>query len=93
MTKEEFNLLIDSYKKLDKEEKLKEIINSLKEDIVIFDAINKLVNSNSELLFNKEIMDLNKETTTVEDYYEAIYVYLKILEDASGKVLNTIADI
>ncbi len=92
MNNNEFDVLVNSFVNLSSEDKVKEIINTLKEDIAIFDGINRINNFNEELIFNREIVDINKDTASVDDYYEAIFVYLKMLEDISGKVLNHLCD-
>jgi len=75
---------------LDTEEKAKQIILSLKEDIAIFNALSNLNGQIDEISFNREVFDVNKEKPTNDDYYEAIYAYIKILEDVSGKLLSQI---
>lgn len=92
MNNNEFNNLINTFVLLNTEEKADEIINTLKEDIAIFEGISKINNFNDELIFNREIVDVNKVNPSVDDYYEAIFVYLKMLEDISGKVLAHFCD-
>lgn len=82
--------LLESYVLLDTEEKAKQIILSLKEDIAIFNALRNLNGQNDELSFNREVFDINKEAPTNDDYYEAIFAYLKTLEEVSGKLLSQI---
>ena len=83
----ELDELMKEYVKLSTEEKQKEIITSLKEDIAIIKKITELNNFESELIFNKEILDLKKGNPTNDDYLEAIYAYLKTLENIIGKLL------
>lgn len=92
MGNNEFDILVNSFITLSTKDKVKEIINTLKEDIAIFDGINKINNFNEEIIYNREIIDVNKDNPTIDDYYEAIFVYLKMLEDISGKVLNHLCD-
>ena len=35
---------------------------------------------------------ITKDNPSVDDYYEAIFVYLKMMEDVSGKLLDYFAD-
>lgn len=82
------NILIEKFVSLPQEEKAKEIINHLKESIAMYQNLCNRYGYNDEVIFNREMVDVIKEAATVDDYYEAIYAYLKSLEDISGKFLN-----
>lgn len=48
-------------------------------------------NIDSELLINREILDLNKEPVSEDDYLEGLFAHINMLEDIIGKALiNTI---
>lgn len=83
-----FNDYIDKYKELTLFEKREEIINKFKELIAVSQKVSIDLGDNSELLLNRELLDLNKEEVNEEDYLEAIFVYLNTLEDLIGKSFN-----
>lgn len=92
MKQEDFDNLVSDFVLLDTKEKADLIISSMKEDIAIFKQISELNNLRFDVVFNREIVDVTKENPSVDDYYEAIFVYLKMMEDVSGKLLDYFAD-
>ena len=92
MKQEDFDNLVDDFVLLDTKEKADLIISSMKEDIAIFKQISELNNLHFDVVFNREIVDVTKDNPSVDDYYEAIFVYLKMMEDVSGKLLDYFAD-
>lgn len=84
------NELLEAFVLLDQEQKARQIVSSLKEDISIFKSISDTMGFDNNLVFNREVMDILKENRTMDDYLEAIYAYLKTLEDISGKLLNNL---
>lgn len=79
-----FNTLVEAYKKLSTKEKENEIINFLKENIAIWEKLNRDINNNHILLLNREIIDVNKENYTLDDFLEATFVYLHMLSDSAA---------
>lgn len=92
MKQEDFDNLVSDFVLLDTKEKADLIISSIKEDIAIFKQISELNNLHFDVVFNREIVDVTKDNPSVDDYYEAIFVYLKMMEDVSGKLLDYFAD-
>ena len=93
MTNAELNELMDSFVMLDTEEKAKQVIISLKEIISIFDYIKKAYNIEEPLILNREMLDVSKNTSTIDDYLEATYAYIMTLEDISGKIFTHLTDV
>lgn len=87
-----YNNLIQKFVSLPQEEKAKEIIRDLKNYIAIYQSLCKQYGYQVDLVLNKEMLGVMKDNVTTEDYYEAIYAYLKSLEDISGKFLNNYLD-
>lgn len=92
MKQEDFDNLVSDFVLVDTKEKADLIISSMKEDIAIFKQISELNNLHFDVVFNREIVDVTKDNPSVDDYYEAIFVYLKMMEDVSGKLLDYFAD-
>lgn len=85
---ENLNKLIAKFVLLSQEEKAKEIINSMKEDIALFQSLCKQYGYNDDIIFNREMIDVTKSDASMDDQLEAIYAYLKSFEDIVGKFLN-----
>ena len=92
MKQEDFDNLVSDFVLLDTKEKADLIIAAMKEDIAIFKQISELNGLHFDVVFNREIVDVTKDNPSVDDYYEAIFVYLKMMEDVSGKLLDYFAD-
>lgn len=88
----EFNNLVEAYKKLSTKEKQDEIIKLFKENIAIWEKLNNDINNNHNLLLNREIIDINKENFTLDDFLEAIFVYLHMLSDSTASFAEKISN-
>jgi len=87
----EFNEYVESYKKLPLQEK-KEIVNKEIKELLAFIEKAKIdLNLKSEILFNREILDLNKEIITDEDFVEAMFVYVNAIKESVGKYFNEVS--
>lgn len=93
MNDNELNNLISSFVELSTEEKPKEIINTLKENIVMVNDLCNKFGVQTEIVLNREMADVQKDNATIDDYYEGIFAYIKSLQDANGKLLLTLSSI
>ena len=90
---EAFNQLIAAYKLLPIKEKKDKVNTELKKTIAfLVKALNDL-KIDSTLLYNREILDLNKEEISDEDFVEAMYVYIHTIQELIGKYFNKTAKI
>ncbi len=85
---EEYNHYINEFVNLNVEDKREEIVNKLKELIATLEVIAKELNDPQPALLNREMIDLNQEDVSEEDYLEAVFAYLISLEDLIGRTLN-----
>lgn len=84
---ETFNDYILEFKKLTTIEKREEILNSIKELIVIFEQMAKMDNICLSYLKSQEILDI-KKSNTEDDYLEALLVYLENAKNLIGQYLD-----
>lgn len=84
---ETFNDYILEFKKLTTIEKREEILNSIKELIVIFEQMAKMDNISLSYLKSQEILDI-KKSNTEDDYLEALIVYLENAKNLIGQYLD-----
>lgn len=87
----DFNELMNSFVSLDTNDKPKEIIACLKENIGLIQNICTRFNIECDIIVNREMVDVDNNPT-VDDYYEAIYAYIKSLQDINGKLLLLLSD-
>ena len=72
----DFNELMDNFKKLSIIEKKELTINEIKGLITVITAINVKNNGDSQMLFNREITDIEDKNHNEEDFVETIYAYV-----------------
>lgn len=82
-----FKEYIEAFKELDTDRKREEFIKSLKDFIVIFDSLAQKDNIKIEYMHSNEILDLQKENLSEDDFIEASVVYLEIAKDVIGQYL------
>ena len=85
-----FNAFIDEYKENTLINKQKIVISELKELIALFQKICSTHNINHELLVNREIIDVNKDSYTQEDFAEAVYVYIQMYKEIMSDFMLSI---
>ena len=87
-TEKLFNNYIEEYKKLDISLKRAELINSLKEMIATIDAKAKMGNIDLYYLKSREILDLNNDNVSEDDFLEAALVYLEAGKHLIGEYID-----
>ncbi len=85
-----FDMYVDSYKKLPLIEKKKIIEKEFREIIGVFDRLISRYNVKPQLLFNREILDLNKEAFTEDDFTEAVFVYIYAIKELIGEYVSVV---
>jgi len=87
-----FDDLMERYKELSLAEKQKENISELKELLALLHKICGDIGIEKSLTLNKEVLDLNKEGSTIDDYLEAEYVYINEVKKHLGLFVEFFAD-
>lgn len=80
-----FELLMESYKKLPLNVKKDNLIDELKEMISIYLYLAESNGISVEVLKTKEILNLNTE----DDYVEAVYAYFNVLKEIVSRLLES----
>lgn len=83
----EFDSYIEKYKKLKLEDKRSIIEKEFKETISLLDRINELAGIKSEVLINRELVDLNKEISSEDDFLEGVLVYITSIQELIAQLL------
>lgn len=73
---EDFDEYVSKYTLLNKNDKRDIIIKILKENLMFLEKIASDNNLKSNLLYNREILDINKDNYTEDDFLEAVFVYI-----------------
>ena len=83
----DFDNYVEEFKKLSLDEKKKLTIEEFKKIIVLFEKMNQENNNDTEVLFNREILDLNKTNSTEDDYVEAVLIYIYATQELIGNYI------
>lgn len=93
---EDFNFYMERFKKNSLKEKQKIIYNQLKMLTALTNNLCKNLNIPNNIILNKELLDLEKENYTEDDFAEAIIVYINSIQNSIcdyslevSKILNT----
>ena len=85
-----FNAFIDEFKENTLLTKEKIVINELQELIVLFQKLCRMNGKNSELLVNKEIIDIYENKYTQDDFAEAVYTYIQMFKEVLAEYMLSI---
>lgn len=85
-----FSDFIEEYKTKGLKEKQQFVINDLKEMIACIQQLCYLKGIKTDLLINKEILDVNSPSYTEDDFAEAVYVYIQMFKEVISDFLDPI---
>lgn len=88
-----FNEYVEKYKLLPLQEKKNIVNKETKELLAFIEKAKKDININDEILFNREILDLNNDNISDDDFVEAMFVYIHAIRESLGKYFNEISKI
>lgn len=83
-----FDEYVKSYKNLPLQDKKKIVEKQLEELLVVLNELNERKGNSSEVLFNREILDLKKEDSTESDFVEAMFVYIYSIKELLASLIN-----
>ena len=89
--KEAFAGLIEYYKKLPLQKKRSEVISEIEDMISKYSDICTSLGIVPDMTLNKEMLNINGQDVTEEDFLHALYAYLNALEDISAQFIDTVS--
>ncbi|MBE6138386.1 MAG: hypothetical protein E7173_01405 [Firmicutes bacterium] len=90
---EKFDQYIEAYKTLPLQEKKKMVNEEVKKLLAFIDKAKRDLNITDDILFNREILDLNNEFVSDDDFVEAMFVYVHAIQESLGKYFNEVSKI
>ena len=90
---ETFNEYIEAYKKLPFQKKKQMANEEVKKLLAFIEKANNDLNLNDTILFNREILDLNSDNVSDDDFVEAMFVYIYSIREALSIYFNTVSKI
>lgn len=88
---EKFNEYVELFKQFPINEKKKRTHNEIKKLVAFVEKAKQDLNIESNLLYNKELKDLNNDEISDDDFVEAIFVYTHMLEESIGAYFNAVS--
>lgn len=86
----EFDKYIESYKKLKLNDKKALAINELNRILGLLNNVIEEHNIKSQVLYNREILDVIKKESNEEDFVEAIYVYIHSIQELIANYIELV---
>ena len=90
--KQNFDILMEKFVQLDTKLKQDKIIEEIKFLIAYQTKLCMLNQAEFDIMYNKEISDINGENVSEKDFLEALYAYLYILKSANFKFVDSLAN-
>lgn len=90
---EDFDRYIEEYKKLPLQKKKQMVNEETKKLLAFIEKANNDLNITDTILFNREILDLNNEVVSDDDFVEAMFVYIYSIREAIGRYFNEVSKI
>lgn len=87
---EKFNNYVEAYKQLPLQEKKNIVNDEVKKLLAIIEKAKSDIGLQSQLLLNKEILDLNRDSVSDDDFVEAMFVYIHTIQESLGDYFNEI---
>ncbi len=88
-----FNQYVNAYKKLPLQKK-KEMVNEETKKLIAFiEKINADMGIKEQTLFNREILDLNSNNISDDDFTEAMFVYIHTIRELLGAYFNKVSEV
>jgi len=91
--KENFNEYMEFFKNQPLKEKQSIIIDQMKTLAGFTNSVCDEIGTPSEMLINRELIDLNKENYTEDDFAEAVIVLVNSIQNSICDITNKLADI
>ena len=83
-----FESLMGSYKNMDQVNKKNALLNEIKNTITILQNLCEEKGIVFREISSKEILDLDNGKESIDDYLEAMFVYIKYLQELLGTYLE-----
>ncbi len=91
--KQAFAGLMEYYKFLPLQNKRSEVVSELEQLISNYSKICTKLGIIPNMALNKEILNINRDDITEEEFLQALYAYLNTLQDISGQFINEIGNL
>lgn len=88
---ESFNNYVAAFKLLPLQEKKVRVVSEFQKLLTFIEKAKQDLNVQSGVLYNKEVLDLNSNQVSDDDFVEAMLVYVHSIQEALGGYFNETA--
>jgi len=88
MFEDKLNDYVDAYKKLSLVDKKQVVEKEIKETLALLVKLHEKLGRESNILFNKEVLDIKDGVSTEEDFVEAMFVYILTIQEALASYID-----
>ncbi len=90
---EDFNKYMLSFKSRSLKDKQNIVIEQLKMLAILTNSMCKELNVDNEILLNRELIDINKDNYTEDDFAEALIVYINSIQNSLCDYCNKLVSV
>lgn len=88
---ESFNEYVLAFKKMPLDKKKEMVNKEMKKTLAFIEKLKQDFNIKKDILFNREILDLNQKNVSDEDFVEAMFVYVYSIQESLALYFNEIS--
>ena len=88
MFEEKLNNFVDAYKKLSLVDKKMTLEKEIKETLALLQKLHEDLGRENTILLNKEILDVKDGISTEEDFVEAMFVYILMIQESLASYVD-----
>ena len=88
MFEEKLNNFVESYKKLSLVDKKIALEKEIKETLALLEKLHENLGKENTILLNKEILDIKDGVSSEEDFVEAMFVYILMIQESLASYVD-----
>ena len=88
MFEEKLNNFVEAYKKLSLIDKKVALEKEIKETLALLEKLHQNLGKENTILLNKEVLDVKDGVSTEEDFVEAMFVYILMIQESLASYVD-----
>ena len=88
MFEEKLNNFVEAYKKLSLVDKKIALEKEIKETLALLEKLHENLGKENTILLNKEILDIKDGVSSEEDFVEAMFVYILMIQESLASYVD-----
>lgn len=88
MFEEKLNNFVEAYKKLSLVDKKVALEKEIKETLALLEKLHQNLGKENTILLNKEVLDVKDGVSSEEDFVEAMFVYILMIQESLASYVD-----